>query len=118
MRSIIDEAPCSRRPQWPLPGASVATAGAPSLQIPDQFPGSNSNYYTVQHWADVSDREVGVTLCPLEAHLVEFGGLWPCYVSQAHHGFTPPDFGRPFVKPEELRNAHLYSFLLASNFRT
>ena len=68
----------------------------------DQFPGSNSNYYAVQHWADASDGQIGVTLAAVDSHLLEFGGLWPCYVSQAHHGVTPPDFGRPFVKPEEL----------------
>jgi len=84
----------------------------------DQFPGSNSNYYTVQHWADVSDGEVGVTLCPIESHLLEFGGLWPCYVSQAHHGVTPPGFGREFVKRSQLTKGHIYSFVLNSNFRT
>jgi len=84
----------------------------------DQFPGSNSNYYAVQHWADVSDGKIGVTLSAIESHLLEFGGLWPCYVSQAHHGVTPPDFGREFVKPGELTKGHIYSFVLDSNFRT
>jgi hypothetical protein len=84
----------------------------------DQFPGSNSNYYAVQHWADVSDGQMGVTLSAIESHLLEFGGLWPCYVSQAHHGVTPPDFGRDFVKPEELTKGHVYAFVINSNFRT
>ncbi len=84
----------------------------------DQFPGSNSNYYAVQHWADVSDGKVGVTLSCIESHLLEFGGLWPCYVSQAHHGVTPPDFGREFVKQDELTKGYMYSFVLDSNFRT
>jgi alpha-mannosidase len=84
----------------------------------DQFPGSNSNYYAVQHWANVSDGEIGVTLSAIESHLLEFGGLWPCYVSQAHHGFTPPDFGREFVKPDEIKKGHMYAFVLDSNFRT
>ncbi len=84
----------------------------------DQFPGSNSNYYAVQHWANVSNEEVGVTLSPLESHLLEFGGLWPCYVSQAHHGVTAPDFGQPFVKPDQLTKGHMYAFVLDSNFRT
>ncbi len=84
----------------------------------DQFPGSNSNYYSVQHWADVSDDDFGVTLSCIESHLLEFGGLWPCYVSQAHHGVTPPDFGREFVKQNELIKGHIYSFVLDSNFRT
>jgi len=86
--------------------------------LEDQFPGSNSNYYTVQHWADVSDGRAGVTLSAVESHLLEFGGLWPCYVSQAHHGVTRPGFGRPFVRPEELSRGHIYAFVLDSNFRT
>ncbi|MBN1422692.1 MAG: hypothetical protein JXP34_28205 [Planctomycetes bacterium] len=84
----------------------------------DQFPGSNSNYYSVQHWADVGDGTFGITLAPIDSHLVEFGGLWPCYVSQAHHGVTPPDFGRPFVTAEDLTRGHLYAFVLSTNFRT
>jgi alpha-mannosidase len=84
----------------------------------DQFPGSNTNYYTVQHWADVSDGRVGITLSPVDSHLLEFGGLWPCYVSQAHHGVTPPDFGRDFVKRDEVTTAHMYAFVMDSNFRT
>ena len=84
----------------------------------DQFPGSNSNYYTVQHWAHVSDGRAGITLSPVESHLIEFGGLWPCYVSQAHHGVTPPDFGREFVKSSEMTKGHMYAFVIDSNFRT
>ncbi len=84
----------------------------------DQFPGSNTNYYAVQHWANVSNADVGITLSPVESHLLEFGGLWPCYVSQAHHGLTSPDFGRPFVTAEQLTKGHMYSFVLNSNFRT
>lgn len=82
----------------------------------DQFPGSNSNYYSVQHWADVSDGKTGIILTPIDAHLLEFGGLWKCYVSQAHHGVTPPDFGAPFVT--EIDKGYMYSFIIDSNFRT
>lgn len=84
----------------------------------DQFPGSNSNYYSVQHWANVSGSGVGVTLCAIDSHLLEFGGLWPCYVSQAHHGFTPPGFGADFVKAEDMANGRMYSFVMDGNFRT
>jgi len=77
--------------------------------LEDQFPGSNSNYYTVQHWADVSDGQLGVTLSAVESHLMEFGGLWPNYCSQAHHGFTAPDFGRPFVTPGEMNKGSMYA---------
>jgi len=82
----------------------------------DQFPGSNTNYYSVQHWADVSDGNYGIALSPIASHLLEFGGLHPCYVSQAHHGFTPPGFGAEFVK--EMTKGHMYSFIIDSNFRT
>ena len=84
----------------------------------DQFPGSNTNYYAVQHWADVSDGEVGITLSGVESHLLEFGGLWPCYVSQAHHGVDPAGYGAPFVKPDEISKGHMYAFVMNSNFRT
>jgi alpha-mannosidase len=84
----------------------------------DQFPGSNTNYYTVQHWADVSDREFGITLSPVESHLLEFGGLWPNYCSQAHHGIDPPGFGTAFVTPDQVTEGHMYAFVMSSNFRT
>ncbi len=84
----------------------------------DQFPGSNTNYYSVQHWAQVSNADTGVTLSPVESHLLEFGGLWPCYVSQAHHGVTPPGFGRPFVGAEQMTKGHVYAFVIDGNFRT
>ncbi|MEN6578348.1 MAG: glycosyl hydrolase-related protein [Phycisphaerales bacterium] len=84
----------------------------------DQFPGSNTNYYAVQHWATVSNEDVQIVLSPVESHLLEFGGLWPCYCSQAHHGFTAPDFGQPFVRSEQVVNGHIYAFVMDSNFRT
>jgi len=84
----------------------------------DQLPGSNTNYYAVQHWAHVTDGQVGVTLSPIESHLLEFGGLWPCYVSQAHHAVTPPDYGSDFIRPDQVTKGHMYAFVLDSNFRT
>ncbi|MFC1604064.1 glycoside hydrolase family 38 C-terminal domain-containing protein [Planctomycetota bacterium] len=84
----------------------------------DQFPGSNTNYYTVQHWADVSDGQFGITLSPVESHLLEFGGLWPNYCSQAHHGIDPPGYGADFVTPDQITKGHMYAFVMSSNFRT
>jgi alpha-mannosidase len=84
----------------------------------DQFPGSNTNYYAVQHWADVSDGRFGITLSPVESHLLEFGGLWPNYCSQAHHGIDPPGFGADFVKPEQVTRGYMYAFVMNNNFRT
>jgi hypothetical protein len=84
----------------------------------DQFPGSNTNYYAVQHWADVSDGQFGITLSPVESHLIEFGGLWPNYCSQAHHGIDPPGYGAAFVTADQVTKGHIYAFVMSSNFRT
>lgn len=86
----------------------------------DQLPGTNSNAHAVQRWADVGNPEGtwGITWSSVEAPIVTFGGLWPGYVSQAHHGATPPGFGLPFLKPGDLTCGHLYSYVASSNYRT
>ncbi|MHC4227522.1 MAG: glycoside hydrolase family 38 N-terminal domain-containing protein, partial [Planctomycetota bacterium] len=78
----------------------------------DQFPGSNTNYYAVQHWADISDKQFGITLSPVESHLIEFGGLWPNYCSQAHHGIDPPGYGAAFVTADQVTKGHIYAFVM------
>jgi alpha-mannosidase len=84
----------------------------------DQFPGSNTNYYSVQHWADVSDGRFSITLAPIESHLLMFGGMWPLRVSQAHHGVTNPQFAEPFVTSDAVTRGHMYSLAMVSGFRT
>ncbi len=89
----------------------------------DQFPGSNSNYYAVQHWADVSEQnadpaQMGITLCPVDSHLLEFGGLWPSYVSHAHHAVDDPDYGADFIGPDDIKKGHMYAYVLDQNFQT
>jgi alpha-mannosidase len=84
--------------------------------IRDQLPGTNTNYYSVQHWADVSDGKTGITLSPVDANMLEFGGLNSSEVSQAHHGVSPVNFGAPFIK--ELKRGYMYSYVINSNFRT
>jgi hypothetical protein len=87
--------------------------------ITDQVPGSNTDAYAVQHWAAAYDEKAGVTWCSLEAPVVEFGGLWPGYVSQAHHGARPPSFDHEFLRdPAQLEKGHLYSYVMVNNFRT
>ncbi len=41
----------------------------------DQLPGSCFNWYTVQRWVDISNPEYGVLWAPLDAPLMEIGGL-------------------------------------------
>jgi len=84
----------------------------------DQLPGSNTDYYAVQHWADVSGGDWGITWTPVDTPMTEFGGLWPGYVSGAHHGVTPPGYGHEFLKAGDLRKGHIYSLVMYSNFRT
>ena len=95
-------------------------AGAGVLRpITDQLPGSSTDAYTAQSWAAAWDVEGGVTWTSREAPVVEFGGLWPGYVSQAHHGATPPGYGHPVLtQPEQFERGHLYSYLAVNNFRT
>jgi alpha-mannosidase len=82
----------------------------------DQFPGSNTNYYSVQHWADVSNGKTGITFSPVDAHLVMFGGLNNVETSQAHHAVDPVNYGSPFIT--EIKKGHMYSFVMDNNFRT
>jgi alpha-mannosidase len=50
--------------------------------------------------------------------MVELGGLWPGYVSRAHHHITPPGYGHEFLKLGELKKAYIYSYAIDNNFGT
>jgi hypothetical protein len=86
--------------------------------IRDQLPGSNTDYYAIQHWADVYNDQGGVVWASIDAPVAEFGGLWPGYLSQAHHCVEPPGYGHPFLKLGELNKAYIYSMAMYSNFIT
>lgn len=102
------------------PEFSLNTAGFPEM-VPfrDQMAGSNSNYYSAQHWSMVKNDEITVAFIPIDANVVEFGGLWPCYVSQGHHGLPSPGFVDGFISQEQMhQRGHIYSFVMNNNFRT
>lgn len=84
----------------------------------DQLPGSCTDYYGVGHWADVHNDRFGAVFSPHDAPMVELGGLFPGAVSQAHHGWTYPGYGHPFLKVGELKLSHVYSLVSYSNFTT
>lgn len=86
--------------------------------LKDQIPGSNTNYYAMQHWAQVSDAKTSIAWSPVDNHLAEFGGMWPGYVSGAHHGVTAPGYGDPFLKPGEITKGHIYSLVMYNNYQT
>ena len=41
----------------------------------DQLPGSCRNWFTVQRWVDISNPDCGITWAPVDAPLMELGGL-------------------------------------------
>lgn len=84
----------------------------------DQWPGSNTDYYAVQHWVHVGNDSGGIIWTPLDAPMAEFGGLWPGYVSGAHHGVTGPGYGHAFLRPGDLVHGHIYSLISYNNFNT
>jgi hypothetical protein len=84
----------------------------------DQWAGSNTDYYAVQHWAHVGNDEWGVTWTPLDTPMAEFGGLWPGYVSGAHHGVRGPGYGHAFLRVGDLQRGHIYAMVSYNNFRT
>ncbi|HDZ20308.1 hypothetical protein LCGC14_0312200 [marine sediment metagenome] len=84
----------------------------------DQLPGSNTDYYAMQHWADVFNDEGGVVFTPLDSPMAEFGGLYPTCVSGAHHHFTNAEYGHEWLKPGSLTKGHIYSMLYYNNYGT
>ena len=85
----------------------------------DQFPGSRTDYYAVQHWINVYDKEkdFSTILSSEGSHLIMFGGLWPSRVSWAHHCITPPNYMKQYEKPKVLKG-HIFSLMVNNNFRT
>ena len=84
----------------------------------DQFPGSNTNYYSVQDWAMVNNNEAAAMVAPLESHIMEFGGLWHTYVSHAHHSVHPQSYGAPFVTRADINRGTVGAMLFYSSART
>ncbi len=89
--------------------------------VEDQLPGTQTDYYIMQHWVDVSDGKGnwGITLTSREAPMIQLGGNWHDYCSQAHHGVLPDNFLHKFLSsPYDFKKGHIYSYLATNNFRT
>jgi hypothetical protein len=41
----------------------------------DQIPAACKNWFSVQHWVDIANEDFGVTWSPIDAPLVELGGI-------------------------------------------
>jgi hypothetical protein len=57
------------------PSFCLDLSGVPCAPDADQLNGTVRDWYPVRRWADVSDGERGVTICPLDAPLVQLGGI-------------------------------------------
>jgi len=71
----------------------------------DQIPGACKNYFTLQRWLDISNREFGLTWASLDAPLFEIGGLT---VDPIETGWLTT------VKP----GTHIYSYVMNNYWET
>jgi alpha-mannosidase len=76
----------------------------------DQIPASCKNWFTVQRWADISNKDFGVTWAPLDAPLVELGGLTANLVGSQ----TDWRVWRQRVEPTQT----LYSWVMNNHWHT
>ncbi|HEY4109757.1 hypothetical protein [Puia sp.] len=92
--------------------------GAMRLDIPmaimqpekDQIPGSCKNWLEVGSWADVSNKDYGVTWVTLDAPLVEVGGITATLLGGQSH----PEVWRKHIEPTQ----KLYSWALNNHWET
>jgi len=75
----------------------------------NQLPGSNQDYYSVQHWCDVSNQDAGVSLLVREACLVEPGAL----INE-----VPGKYGVKIWKTEPDTTPTLYSYVMNNYWHT
>ena len=76
----------------------------------DQMPGACKNWLTVGRWADVSNRERGVTWVTLDAPLIEVGGITATLLESQ----TNPDVWRKHVE----RTQKIYSWAMNNHWGT
>ena len=76
----------------------------------DQLKGANKNYFTVQRWADVSDKSHGITMAVNDAPLLEVGGM------NAEAWITSSDEQHWATKAEP--SSLLYSWVMNNSWHT
>ncbi|RED47500.1 glycoside hydrolase family 38 N-terminal domain-containing protein [Seonamhaeicola aphaedonensis] len=75
-----------------------------------QFESAESSFYAIQHFADASNEDFGVTLSTIETNLVNYGHPRPVYWN--NDGRRPKE---DIVKPE---NSNMFLFLMNNFFQT
>jgi len=81
-------------------------AGAVVEPVADQSTGSNTDYYSIQHFSDISGAEYGLTLATTEAGLVEYGRPVPSTTFRGRSNLVQPE------------NSHLFLYLMNNWFFT
>jgi alpha-mannosidase len=76
----------------------------------DQIPGSCKNWLEVGSWADVSNKDYGVTWVTLDAPLVEVGGITATLLGGQSH----PEVWRKHIEPTQ----KLYSWAINNHWET
>ncbi len=76
----------------------------------DQMPSACKNWLTVGRWADVSNRDFGVTWVTLDAPLVQLGGL----TARLLNSQTNPEAWRKTIEPTQ----QLYSWAMNNHWHT
>jgi hypothetical protein len=132
MNNVLDKKPAELNPN-PGDGAWANTGGKESvnfgfpfnvsggdvrLNIPlaamrpetDQMPGACKNWLSVGEWADVSNKDFGITWATLDAPLVQIGGITATLLG----GQTNPDIWRKKIEPTQ----KIYSWALNNHWET
>jgi len=76
----------------------------------DQMPGSCKNWFTVQRWVDISNDSGGVTWSPIDAPLVQVGGITATLIGSQ----TNPAAWQTHVEP----STALYSWAMNNYWHT
>lgn len=95
-----------------VPGGNI-TLDLPLGQMQpekDQIPGSCKNWLEVNDWADVSNKEIGITLATPHAPLIQVGGI----TADKLGGQTDPSVWRKTIEPTQA----LYSWALNNHWET
>ena len=76
----------------------------------DQIPASCKNWFSVQRWVDISNDRFGLTWSPVDAPLVEVGGITANLIGSQ----TNPDVWIQHLKPSQT----IYSWVMNNHWHT
>jgi alpha-mannosidase len=76
----------------------------------DQIPAACKNWFSVQRWVDISNDRFGVTWSPVDAPLVEVGGITANLIGSQ----TNPDVWIQHLKPSQT----IYSWVMNNHWHT